>query len=140
MDTLAEAARLLQKSRVRHILMTCTDAFGVSACDLAEKALRNRGYSATRIESLRTNGLPDEDEADLAIRYLKTNNIKSAIILLPNYKVRRLGRVYRRLGVQEGIEVAIWPQTRDFDPQRWWKLREAKKRVFEELLRLARVL
>jgi hypothetical protein len=138
--TLEHAATLLREGRVRQILMSCAEAYGVSECELAEKALRDRGYPQTRIEWLRTERLPDEVEADLAIRHLKDSGNKSAIILLPNYKARRLGQLYRRLGAQDGIEVAVWRQAGAFDPQRWWKSREGQKRFVEELMRLTRLL
>lgn len=65
---------------------------------------------------------------------------KSAIILLPNYKARRLGRVYRRLGTQSAIQVNVSSQNREFDSQRWWRSREGQKRFVEELVRLERLL
>src|ERR1019366_859026 len=60
----------------------------------------------------RTEPLPDEMEAVKTIQYLRERGAKSAIILLPNYKVRRLGRVYRRLGSQSEIEVTVSRQNR----------------------------
>jgi hypothetical protein len=140
LDTLEEAMRLQRGSWVKRILMSCPDWYDVSECELAEKALRDRGYPEARIEWLRTERLPDELEADLAIRHLKDSGSKSAIILLPNYKARRLGYVYRRLGAQDGVEVAVWRQAGAFDPQRWWRSREGRKRFAEELLRRARLL
>ena len=138
--TLEEAVRLLRQGRVRHIVMSCAEAYGVSECELAQKALRDRGYPEARIEWLRTERLPDEVEADLAIRYLKSNSSKSAIILLPNYKARRLGHVYRRLGARSGIEVDVMRLGGEFDPEKWWRSREGQKRFAEELVRLARLL
>ena len=61
--TLTEAVRLLREGHVSHILMTCPDYYGVSECALA-------GHPDARIEWLRTERLADEDEADLAIKYL----------------------------------------------------------------------
>ena len=113
--TLERAATLLREGRVRHIVMSCAEFYGVSECELAEKALRDRGYPETRIEALRTERLPDEAEADLVIRDLKDSGNKSAIILLPNYKALRLGHIYRQLGAQDGIEVSVWRQAGAFD-------------------------
>ena len=86
--------RLLRTGRIERIVMSCPDLYGVSECELAETALRDRGYQGVRIEWLRTGRLPDEMEADKAIRWLRERGAKSAIILLPNYKARRLGGVY----------------------------------------------
>jgi hypothetical protein len=139
-ETLEEAVRLLRAGRVKHIVMSCPDWYGSSECELAETALRDRGYLGARIEWLRTERLPDEMEADKTIRWLRERGTKSAIILLPNYKARRLGGAYRRLGVQSGIEVSVSAQNGDFDPQRWWRSREEQKRFAEELVRLTRLL
>ena len=79
-------------------------------------------------------------EAGKTIQYLRERGAKSAIILLPNYKTRRLGRVYRRLGARSGIRVNVWSQEREFNPQRWWRSREGQKRFAEQVLRLTRLL
>jgi hypothetical protein len=49
METLEEAARLQRGGSVKRIVMSCPD-YGVSECELAETALRNRGYLGARIE------------------------------------------------------------------------------------------
>jgi hypothetical protein len=139
MDTLEEAMRLQGGFSVKRIVMSCPDFYGVSECELAEVALRNRGYLGVRIEWLRTERIPGEMEAGKAIQYLRERGAKSAIILLPNYKTRRLGRVYRRLGAQSGIRVNVWGQEREFNPQRWWRSRDGQKRFAEEFLRLTRL-
>jgi hypothetical protein len=139
METLEEAMRLLRVGKVKHIVMSCPDVYGVSGCELAEAALRRGGYPGVRIEWLRTEGLPDEMEADKILRWLTEHAAKSAIILLPNYKARRLGGVYVQVGAQSGFEVHVLRQAREFDPQRWWKSREGQKRFAEEFLRLARL-
>ena len=140
METLEQAVRLQRGGSVTRIVMSCPDFYGISECELAETALRNRGYLGARIEWLRTEPLPDEIEADKTIRWLAERGAKSAIILLPNYKTRRLGRVYRRLGSQSEIEVTVSRQNREFDPQRWWRSREGQKRFVEKFLRLTRLL
>ncbi len=139
-ETLAEAERLVHEGRARQIVMSCADLYGVSECELAERVLHHSGRLRARIEWLRTERLPDEVEADLAIRHLKRNGTGSAIILLPNYKARRLGRVYRRLGGRSGIEVDVMCLHGEFDPERWWRSGEGQKRFAEELVKLAGVL
>jgi hypothetical protein len=139
-ETLEEAARLVSQGRAQHIVMSCAEVYGVSECELAEQWLRHRGYSSTQIDRLPTERLPDEVEADKTIGYLRKRGVTSAIILLPNYKARRLGRAYRRLGTQCAIEVNVVGQNREFDPQRWWRSREGQKRFAEEFLRWARLL
>jgi hypothetical protein len=140
METLEEAARLLRDRRVNRIVMSCAEFYGVSGCELAERALGDRGYPGVRIEPLCTGRLPDEVEADKLIRRLRDNGNKSAIILLPNYKMRRLGAVYRRLSVRFGVDVDIWGRGGEFDPEGWWRAREGKKRLAEELLKFAGLL
>jgi hypothetical protein len=140
LETLEDALRLLRTGAIQHIVMTCPDLYGVSECELAETALRNRGFSGTHFEWLRTGRLPDEVEADKTIRWLKEHGARSAIIFLPSYKVRRLGGVYYRLGSQSAIEVNVSGENREFDPHKWWQSREARKRFAEELLRMTRLL
>jgi hypothetical protein len=140
METLEEAVRLQLGSSVKRIVMSCPDFYGASECELAETALRNRGYLGARVEWLRTEPMPDEMEAVKTIQYLRERGAKSAIVLLPNYKVWRLGGAYRRLGAQFGIRVNVRSQDREFNPQRWWKSREGQKRFAEEFLRLTRLL
>jgi hypothetical protein len=139
-ETLDEAARLLRDGRVNRIVMSCAEFYGVSGCELAEQALRDRGYPEVRIEWLRTERLPDDVEADKLISHLRESGTKSAIILLPNYKQRRLGSVYRRLGTRSAIDVDIWGRGGEYDPERWWRAREGQKRFAEELLRFAGLL
>lgn len=139
-ETLEEAVRLQLGSSVQHIVMSCPDFYGVSECELAETALRNRGYLRVRVEWLRTEPIPDEREAVKTIQYLRERGAKSAIILLPNYKAWRLGGAYHRLGAQFGILVNVRSQDREFNPRRWWKSREGQKRFAEEFLRLTRLL
>jgi hypothetical protein len=139
METLKEAVHLLRAGSVKHIAMTCADVYGVSGCELAEAALRDGGDPGVRIEWLRTEGLPDEIEADKVIRWLTERGAKSTIILLPNYKARRLGEVYHRLGGQSALGVNVSRRDREFDPQRWWKSREGRKRFAEEFVRMARL-
>jgi len=140
LETLEDAVRLLHTGRIKQIVMSCPDLYGVSECELAETGLRDRGYPGVRIDWLRTARMPDEMEADQVIRWLRKGGAKSAIILLPNYKARRLGGVYHRLGAQSAIEVTVSSQSREFDPQRWWRSREGQKRFAEEFVRLRRLL
>jgi hypothetical protein len=139
-ETLKEAVRLLHTGSVKHIVMSCPDAYGVSECELAEAELRDGGYPRVRLEWLRTTNLPDESEADLVLRWLTERDAKSVIVVLPNYKARRLGAAYVRRGAQSGIQVTLACQSREFDPERWWKSREGQKRFAEEFVRLARLL
>jgi hypothetical protein len=139
MDTLKQTMLLLQTGRVKRIVMSCPDFYGISECDLAEAALRRGGFPGDRIERLRTDRLPDEVEAGTVIRWLANHGARSAIVFLPNYKARRLGHAYRRFGSQSGVEVTTSSQSREFDPQRWWKSREGQKRLVEELARLTRL-
>lgn len=134
-NTLEDAAGLLRMGRAKHFVMTCADAYDVSECKLAERALADAGYQGVHIEPLNMSRVSDEVEADLAVRYLKTTGRRSAIVLLPNYKIRRLGRQYRRSGEESGIAIAIEGQNREFDPQRWWKSRQGQERVCEEFMR-----
>lgn len=140
MDTLDVALRLQSAGSVRRILMTCPDSYGVSGCQLAETALRNRGRPTARIEWLRTRPIPDEMEAGKTIQYIRECGARSAIILLPNYKVRRLGGLYRQLGRESAIQVRVSGRSRDFSPREWWKSREGQKRFAEDFLRLTRLL
>jgi hypothetical protein len=139
-ETLQEAAGLVRAGRVQHFVMSCADVYGVSECELAQRSLQDRGYPGTKIDWLRTERLPDEMEAAKTIQELSERRFKSAIVLLPNYKARRLGGTYRRIATHFAIEVNVLGQTREFDPQRWWRSREGQKRFAEEFLRLARLL
>src|ERR1017187_3281141 len=78
---------------------------------LAEKSLRDRGWPRAPIDWLPTKRLPDEIKADKTLRYLKERGVKSAIILITNYKARRLGRTYRRLGAQIGAAIYVLAKT-----------------------------
>ena len=140
MEALEEAVRLQRAGSVKRIVMSCKDSYGVSECELAETALRKRGYLGSRIEWLRTDPLPDEMEADKVIRWLKERGAKSAIILLPNYKTRRLGGVYKKLGRRSGIEASLFVQRSEFNPQKWWRSREGQMRFLEEIARFTGIL
>ena len=133
LETLEEALRLRGRGRM---LMSCPDWYGVSECALAESALKKRGYPGARLEWLRTARLPDEEEAEAVIGRLRQDGMGSAIILLPNYKTRRLGGLYKKLGQRAGVgvRVAAAPGA-DFQPERWWQSREGQKRFAEEVLR-----
>jgi hypothetical protein len=139
-ETLQEAARLVREGRAQHFVMSCAEIYAVSECELAQRSLKDKGYPETKIDWLRTERLPDEMEAAKTIRELRQRGFKSAIVLLPNYKARRLGETYRRIATQSAIEMTVLSMARDFDPQGWWRSREGHKRFLEEFLRLTGLL
>ena len=139
-QALEEVVRLQRTGSVKGILMSCPDYYGISECELAETALRNRGYPGVRFDWLRTKPLPDDIEAGQTVRWLAERGAKSAIVILPNYKVRRLGSIYRRPGTRSAIRVEVSGQDREFNPQSWWRSREGQKRFAEELVRITHLL
>jgi hypothetical protein len=126
--SLRYAARLVVQGRAGSILMSCPDWYGVSVCELAQATLAQQGFSDIKIQPLHLGPLPDDLEADLLVSHLSKSRLKTAIIMLPNYKTRRLGAVYRKLARQHGIAVfvAASPST-DFNPNNWWLTRKSRR-------------
>ncbi len=107
-QTLEEVVRLQRTGSVKGILMSCPDYYGISECELAETALRNRGYPGVRFDWLRTKPLPDDIEAGQTVRWLAERGAKSA-------------SSYCQITKCGGL--AVYTVVLEVDPQFGWRFR-----------------
>lgn len=141
MEQLEHAHALLRQGVGRVVFMTCPHWYGVSSCRLAEEASARRRSPGIKITPIPTERLADSREAELALAELSQRGIKSAVVVLPSYKSRRLGRIYREVGRRHGVEVNVaCVEVQWFNPSNWWRRRESCKVFVCELLRWLRVL
>lgn len=130
-----QAASLAKATGTKSIFMTCFTWYGVSTCNLAEAALAQQGHPIG-IRAIRTGLLPDSEEAELALQALKQSGIRTVIVLLPNYKTRRLGGWYRKVAGIHGMAVTVVPSAcHEFDVKTWWMKRESQKLFAYEVVR-----
>lgn len=134
--SLRHAANLVAQGTARSILMSCPDWYGVSVCELAQATLAQQGFPDIKIQPLHLDLLPDDLEAGLILSHLSKSRLKTAILMLPNYKTRRLGALYKKLARQHGITVfvVVSPST-DFNPNNWWLTRKSRKLFYYETTR-----
>jgi hypothetical protein len=62
--------------------------------------------------------------------------IKSVVVVVPDYKSRRLDRIYRRICAQRGIVArALAVSTPQFNADNWWQARQSRELFFTEMIR-----
>jgi hypothetical protein len=101
------------------------------------KALLTRaGFSASTLHAVQTTRQSETAEARLAAERLSSMGIKSVVVVVPDYKSRRLDRIYRRICAQRGIVArTLAVSTPQFSADNWWQARQSRKLFFTEMIR-----
>jgi hypothetical protein len=139
---LIEAARLEESGLGASLWITCPISYGVSECEIAKAFLTRAGFRASTLRAVQTNTLlPETSEARLAAEQLYSMGIKSLVVVVPDYKSRRLDRLYRRLCAQHGIVArTLAVSTPQFNADTWWHTRQSRKLFLTEMIRWTGIL
>jgi hypothetical protein len=116
--------------------VTCPTWYGVSECDIGKAFLTRAGFRTSTLQAVQTTPLPETAEAYLAAERLYSMGIKSVVVVVPDYKSRRLDAVYRRICAQRGIVArTLAVSTSQFNAGNWWHTRQSRKLFFYEMMR-----
>lgn len=133
-DRVLFAADWIKEGRAKLVVMTCGTVYGVSGCEKAQEALLALGYPKLPMREVALPASPDEVEAAALLAEVSRAGAESAIILADSLDSRRLNRVYQRQGRKLGIKITVVSVSNpNFDPAKWWRLREGRKAVLSEL-------
>ncbi|MGD0778797.1 MAG: hypothetical protein ABSC05_38965 [Candidatus Solibacter sp.] len=135
-ERLIEAAKLVESGLGASLWVTCPTSYGVSECEIGKAFLTQAGFSASTLQAVQTPLLPETAEASLAAERLYSMGIKSVVVVVPDYKSRRLDRIYRRICAQRGIVArTLAVSTPQFHADNWWQARQSRKLFFKEMVR-----
>jgi hypothetical protein len=135
-ERLIEAAKLVESGLSASLWVTCPTSYGVSECEMGKAFLTRTGFSAPTLRPIQTTRQPETAEARLAAERLYSMGIKSVVVVVPDYKSRRLDRIYRRICAQRGIAArTLAVSTPQFNADNWWQARQSRELVFTELIR-----
>jgi hypothetical protein len=135
-ERLIEAAKLVDSGLAGSLWVTCPTSYGVSECEIGKAFLTQAGFKASMLQAVQTSSLPETAEARLAAERLSSMGIKSIVVVAPDYKSRRLDRVYRRICAQRGISArTLSVSTPQFNANNWWHVRQSRKLFLNEIIR-----
>jgi hypothetical protein len=135
-ERLIEAAKLVQSGLGASLWVTCPTSYGVSECEIAKAFLTRAGFRASTLQAVQTTPLPETAEARLAAEQLYSMGIKSVVVVVPDYKSRRMDRIYRRICAERGIVArTLAVSTLQFNADNWWQARQSRKLFFTEMIR-----
>jgi hypothetical protein len=135
-ERLIEAAKLVESGLGPSLWVTCPTSYGVSECEIGKAFLRRAGFRASTLRAVQTTLQPETAEARLAAEQLSSMGIKSVVVVVPDYKSRRLDRLYRRICAQRGIVArTLAVSTPQFNADNWWQARQSRKLFFHEMIR-----
>jgi hypothetical protein len=135
-ERLIEAAKLVESGLGASLWLTCPTSYGVSECDIARAFLTRAGFRASTLWAVQTAPLPETAEARLTAERLYSMGIKSVVVVVPDYKSRRLDRIYRRICAQRGIVArTLAVSTPLFNADNWWQARQSRELFFTEMIR-----
>jgi hypothetical protein len=135
-ERLIEAAKLVESGLGASLWVTCPISYGVSECEIGKAFLTRAGFRASTLQAIQTTRQPETAEARLAAERLYSMGIKSVVVVLPDYKSRRLDRIYRRICAQRGIVArTLAVSTHQFNADNWWQARQSRKLFLHEMIR-----
>lgn len=136
-ERLIEAANLVQFGLGASLWLTCPTFYGVSECAIGKAFLTRAAFTASTLQAVQTiTRLPETAEARLAAEQLSSMGIKSVVVVVPDYKSRRLDRIYRRFCAQRGVVArTLAVSTPQFNADNWWQVRQSRKLFFTEMIR-----
>lgn len=135
-ERLIGAATLVQSGLGASLWVTCPISYGVSECEIAKAFLTRAGFRASMLQAIQTTRQPETAEARLAAERLYSMGIKSVVVVVPDYKSRRLDRIYQHISAQRGIVArTLAVSTPQFSADNWWQARQSRKLFFTEMIR-----
>jgi uncharacterized SAM-binding protein YcdF (DUF218 family) len=131
-ERLAKAAEMVRAGYAPRILISGPNRFyGHHECDLAIPFAVKRGHPEEWFEHFHHGANSTEEEARLVMPELRRRGIRKFMAVTSNYHSQRTARAFEpHLG---GITMVVISSTANFfNPDHWWKSREAQKMLFFE--------
>jgi uncharacterized SAM-binding protein YcdF (DUF218 family) len=105
--------------------------YGNYECDLAIPFAVKAGDPESEFLHLEHRGRSTAEEAQVVVKKLREMGVKRVILVTSNYHTRRAGSIFRRAAPDLEFYVVASPDE-FFNPDSWWKNREASKTfIFE---------
>lgn len=108
--------------------------YGHYESDLAIPFAVDHGCRPEWLAPVPNNCRSTRDESALFANELRRRGVKSYLLVTSNYHTRRAGRLFRRAAPDLSVAVVAAPDE-NFDPDRWWHSREARKTFALEWLK-----
>ena len=111
-------------------------AYGNSEADLAVAWAAAQGVPREILSPLRMGARSTVVEVLTLNRELERRKVKKALVVTSNFHTRRARAVFERYGLKGVQFTMVAARDEDFDPQNWWRSRDAKKVVLLEYAKL----
>lgn len=112
------------------------EAYGHHESDLAIAFATARGYPESYFIALPNDARSTKSEADAVLAELRRLGAHRIDIVTSNYHTRRAGNIYRSKARDLEIRMVSAPD-RFFEPDSWWKSRDAQKIFVVEWMKTA---
>jgi len=128
-----KGAELVRQGYAPRVFVSGSSGFyGLNECDLAIPFAVKRGYPESDFVPLPHAGRSTREEARWLLPELRRRGVRRLLLVTSDYHTRRAGRAFRAAGGDLSIVVVAAPD-QFFAAGRWWKTREAWKRVASEV-------
>jgi len=130
-----KGAELVQAGYVPAVLVSGPPDYGVPECDLAIAMMVRKGYPAAWFIALPNESLSTGDEARVVLGELQRRGVHSFVLITSTFHTARAARTFR--AAERGMGVGprfrtVAARDQYFDPDSWWRNREAQKTVLLE--------
>jgi uncharacterized SAM-binding protein YcdF (DUF218 family) len=131
-DRIRTGAELVRKDFVPRVYVSGPEGFyGLHEDELAIAWAVKQGYPPSYFVPLPIKGTSTREEAEMAIPRLRSDGIRSLLIVTSDYHTRRARRVFREEAPGMNITIVGAPDHL-FELRNWWRTREGRKTVFSE--------
>jgi uncharacterized SAM-binding protein YcdF (DUF218 family) len=129
------AGDLIRQGYASKALISGPNAFyGNYECDLAIPFAVRAGDPESEFLHLEHRGRSTAEEAQVVVKKLREMGVKRVILVTSNYHTRRAGLIFRRAAPDLDFFVVASPDE-FFEPDNWWKNREASKTFVYEWMK-----
>ncbi len=126
------ASELVRAGYVPRVLVSGPMGFyGHFECDLAVAFAVRFGYPVQWYIRFPNAATSTSDEARLIVPELRRRGVRRFLLVTSNFHTARAARLFRRAGSDLEMRVVAAPDEY-FQPETWWRSRQARKTVFLE--------
>jgi uncharacterized SAM-binding protein YcdF (DUF218 family) len=126
-NRILKAAQLVKDGFAPHALISGPDgSYGNYECDLAIPFAVRAGYPESYFIHFENHARSTEEETQALAAKLREMGVKKVILVTSTYHTRRSGKLLRRAAPDLDVRVVAAPD-KFFQPDSWWRNREARK-------------
>jgi uncharacterized SAM-binding protein YcdF (DUF218 family) len=135
-NRVVKGGELVRAGYVPVVLVSGPDtAYGLNESDLAIPFAMRKGFPAEWFAGFPNHALSTQEESKAILNELRRRNVKSFLLVTSNYHSARARRIFladeRAEGGGPSFRTVAAPDEY-FDPNSWWKSRQAQKIAFFE--------